>query len=91
MILVARYFNADLFEELFVSQLHLGNDPFSSAVDALQDSLVEDVVKVIRCKNCKNSLRETNPCGDRYCSLHKGYFDENAFCSYGERYSDKDE
>ena len=46
-----------------------------------------DFVEVIRCQNCENKAGEVNRCGDVYCSLHQGWFDKEAFCSYGERKS----
>ena len=45
----------------------------------------KDMVEVVRCKDCKESMQVINQCGDCYCTLHKGWFHANAFCSYGER------
>ena len=42
-------------------------------------------VEVVRCKNCRNNDGNTYQCGGIYCTLHKGWFFEDAFCSYGER------
>lgn len=45
-----------------------------------------DVVEVpYRCGTCIRKEGTVNECGDVYCTLHKGYFDRDAFCSYGER------
>ena len=45
-----------------------------------------DFVEVpYRCETCKRKKGKVNECGDVYCILHKGYFDRDAFCSYGER------
>ena len=52
--------------------------------ETIENQPTADVVKVVRCKNCIRKLDEVNQCGDIYCNLHKGYFDQNAFCSYGE-------
>lgn len=38
-----------------------------------------DLVPVVRCKDCK--YRGSR----RWCELHSTTFDDNAFCSYGER------
>lgn len=38
-----------------------------------------DVVPVIRCDNCKYYGSR------RWCELHSSVFDDNAFCSYGEK------
>lgn len=46
---------------------------------------IADVVEVVRCKDCEKKQGKINGCGDVYCSLHKGYFDKDAFCSYGKR------
>jgi hypothetical protein len=45
----------------------------------------EDVVKVVRCKDCKKVWGEVNQYCGAYCGLHKRWFDKNAFCSCGER------
>jgi hypothetical protein len=47
--------------------------------------LKNDMVSVIRCKDCKHS--ESFPCGTRekwYCNLHDTTMRENDFCSRGE-------
>lgn len=51
----------------------------------IEDAPTADVEEVIRCQNCENKAGEVNRCGDVYCSLHQGWFDKEAFCSYGER------
>ena len=38
-----------------------------------------DVVPVVRCDDCKYYGSR------RWCELHSSVFDDNAFCSYGER------
>lgn len=38
-----------------------------------------DVVLVVRCDDCKYYGSR------RWCELHSSIFDDNAFCSYGER------
>ena len=48
-----------------------------------------DFVEVpYRCETCVRKKGKVNECGDVYCILHKGYFDRDAFCSYGERKND---
>ena len=37
-----------------------------------------DVVKVVRCKDCKSYN------GHRYCNYHADPVDDNDYCSYGE-------
>ena len=41
-----------------------------------------DVVQVVRCDDCKYYGSR------RWCELHSSVFDDNAFCSYGERKED---
>ena len=41
--------------------------------------------EIVKCKHCKNKYTEVNQCGHVYCGLHKGWFNKNAFCSYGKR------
>ena len=38
-----------------------------------------DVAQVVRCDNCKYYGSR------RWCELHSSVFDDNAFCSYGEK------
>ena len=38
-----------------------------------------DVVQVVRCRDCVYYGSR------RWCELHSSVFDDNAFCSYGER------
>ena len=38
-----------------------------------------DVAPVVRCDNCKYYGSR------RWCELHSSVFDDNAFCSYGEK------
>ena len=42
-----------------------------------------DVVQVVRCDDCKYYGSR------RWCELHSSVFDDNAFCSYGERKADE--
>ena len=47
--------------------------------DALTGIPAADVAPVVRCDNCKYYGSR------RWCELHSSVFDDNAFCSYGER------
>jgi hypothetical protein len=49
-------------------------------MDSIDDSVEEDVVKVVQCKDCKFWDDDFNWC-DRKCVRMQ----ENDFCSYGER------
>ena len=49
------------------------------AVEAVRQLPAADVVPVVRCCDCK--YREIR----KWCNLHNGQFDDDAFCSYGER------
>ncbi len=48
------------------------------AESGLKDLPAADVVHVVRCCDCK--YREIR----KWCNLHNGQFDDDAFCSYGE-------
>ena len=43
-----------------------------------------DVVPVVRCDDCVYYGSR------RWCELHSSVFDDNAFCSYGERRGEQD-
>ena len=47
--------------------------------DNLRAMQPADVVPVVRCDDCKYYDSR------RWCGLHSSVFDDNAFCSYGER------
>lgn len=49
------------------------------AVQILSDIPAADVVPVVRCDDCVYYGSR------RWCELHSSVFDDNAFCSYGER------
>lgn len=47
--------------------------------DTIESLEPADVVQVVRCEDCKYYGSR------RWCELHSSVFDDNAFCSYGER------
>lgn len=47
--------------------------------DTIESLEPADVVHVVRCDDCKYYGSR------RWCELHSSVFDDNAFCSYGER------
>ena len=47
--------------------------------DTIESLEPADVVPVVRCDDCKYYGSR------RWCELHSSVFDDNAFCSYGER------
>lgn len=55
------------------------NDELREAVKRIKDIEPADVVPVVRCDDCKYYGSR------RWCELHSSVFDDNAFCSYGER------
>ena len=55
------------------------NDELREAVERIKDIKPADVVQVVRCDDCKYYGSR------RWCELHSSVFDDNAFCSYGER------
>ena len=53
--------------------------------EQIADNLIaNDVVAMVRCKNCVFCVGPEDMCGNIYCRLHLGRFDENAYCSYGK-------
>ena len=53
--------------------------PYKELVDGIKALPPADVVQVVRCDDCKYYGSR------RWCELHSSVFDDNAFCSYGER------
>ena len=54
------------------------------AVERIKDIEPADVVQVVRCDDCVYYGSR------RWCELHSSVFDDNAFCSYGERKEDNE-
>ena len=52
--------------------------------DTIESLEPADVVPVVRCDDCKYYGSR------RWCELHSSVFDDNAFCSYGERRGEQD-
>lgn len=59
--------------------------PLSDVRRAIEQTPTEDVVKVVRCKDCK--LRDTEGCPIMVwdCGELMGETEDNDYCSYGER------
>jgi hypothetical protein len=55
------------------------NDELREAVKRIKDIEPADVVQVVRCDDCVYYGSR------RWCELHSSVFDDNAFCSYGEK------
>lgn len=53
--------------------------------NALENMPVEDMVEIVRCKDCTYRDGEEDLCGNIYCRLHDGRFDKDGYCSYGKR------
>ena len=58
---------------------HNLTDEFYGAMQAIDELDPADVVPVVRCDDCVYYGSR------RWCELHSSVFDDNAFCSYGER------
>ena len=52
-----------------------------------------DLVKVVRCKNCKNWSNGVRGCTDhvKFCSIGYYMIGENGYCSFGERRNGDDQ
>lgn len=51
----------------------------SATINYIKELPSADVAQVVRCYDCKYYGSR------RWCELHSSVFDDNAFCSYGER------
>jgi hypothetical protein len=69
----------DAVDELQVKVFHNLTDEYYGTMQVLTELPAADVVPVVRCCDCK--YREIR----KWCNLHNGQFDDDAFCSYGER------
>lgn len=58
---------------------HNLTDEFYGAMQVIDELEPADVVQVVRCDDCVYYGSR------RWCELHSSVFDDNAFCSYGER------
>ena len=56
-------------------------------IEKIEDSL-EDVVEVVRCKDCKRYEPLYHEKNIGVCHLMLAYFEEDGFCSQGERKED---
>ena len=54
-------------------------DEFYGAMQVLDELEPADVAPVVRCDDCVYYGSR------RWCELHSSVFDDNAFCSYGEK------
>ncbi len=70
---------ADAKDALQEKVFHNLTDEFYGAMQAIDELPSADVVQVVRCDDCKYYGSR------RWCELHSSVFDDNAFCSYGER------
>ena len=63
----------------FDHEIHIADEAFADAIRIIESLEPADVVQVIRCDDCVYYGSR------RWCELHSSVFDDNAFCSYGER------
>ena len=80
-----KYINADEFLKLVIS-----NPKAQTLVELIDEMPSADVVKVIRCKDCKHWVTTPGELIAPYCEKigikdDKGYRDFDDFCSYAER------
>lgn len=66
----------------FITDLPSSTDGFESDFDEafgeLEEIESEDVVKVVRCRDCEHW-------DGTWCVINEAYFEADDFCSYGER------
>jgi len=72
---------ADAIDDLHTQLMYrMGSDDMKRRLDDWVTTLPSaDVVPVVRCDDCVYYGSR------RWCELHSSVFDDNAFCSYGER------
>ena len=72
---------ADAIDDLHTQLMYrMGSDDMKRRLDDWVKTLPSvDVVQVVRCDDCVYYSSR------RWCELHSSVFDDNAFCSYGER------
>jgi len=63
----------------FDHEIHIADEAFADAIRIIESLEPADVVTAVRCDDCKYYGSR------RWCELHSSVFDDNAFCSYGER------
>ena len=63
----------------FDHEIHIADEAFADAIRIIESLEPADVVPVVRCDDCVYYGSR------RWCELHSSVFDDNAFCSYGER------
>ena len=63
----------------FDHEIHIADEAFADAIRIIESLEPADVVQVVRCDDCKYYGSR------RWCELNSSVFDDNAFCSYGEK------
>ena len=71
--------NSDAFESKDYA------DGWNSAISILEKADVEDLVKVVRCKDCRLATEDIMIGGWYHCCNNGMMHKPDAFCSYGER------
>jgi hypothetical protein len=76
----------DAIDDLHTQLMYrMGTDDMKRRLDDWVKTLPSaDVVQVVRCDDCVYYGSR------RWCELHSSVFDDNAFCSYGERREESD-
>lgn len=79
-----KYINADEFTHRLIG-ICGGSDEVDTyrVFDLLQDMLADDVVEVVRCKDCKYH-KSDDEMNFNYCKFHGVYINTD-FCADGER------
>lgn len=85
---MARYIDAD--DAIYELERVFPVDDFKKIIRAISRTPTADVVEVVRCKDCK-WYDLTDPCGTLTPNAHRCkrvtrlWFEDDAYCSYGER------
>ena len=63
----------------FDHEIHIADEAFADAIRIIESIKPADVVPVVRCDDCEYYGSR------RWCELHSSVFNDDAFCSYGEK------
>ncbi len=95
---MARYIDADKLQHEIDKWLDsVGNvlvgkglSYYGELMGCIEDTPTEDVVPVVRCKDCKRYIKGSAGEHSNYCDCHSATWEKffclpNDYCSYGER------
>lgn len=86
---MARLIDANALKSEFewlLSVVNLCNkDKIRDTIERIEKAPTVDAVEAVRCKDCKKGHPELAPNGGVWCAVWNHVFDDDGFCSKGER------